>query len=628
MLNLEAPDGSTWEFLVLFLVVLVGPIVVERFRMPGIIGLLIGGFIIGPQGLGAISSGNTTVPDLGQLGLLYLMFVAGVELDLSMIRMHRRGVIIFAGLTFAVPMVFGSAVGFALGWSTPAALLLGSLLASHTLLTYPIIRRAGLSANPAAATAVGATVITDTLALLVLAAVSGTQTGSGTTLEIMIQLAIGLVVLTLSTLWLMPKLARVTLTRFGTEKPVRYLIAICAFLLAATISEVFGIEGIVGAFFAGLALNRLVPNGGPLMDRVEFFGSAVFIPVFMVSVGLILNPGVMAEPSTLGLAGLMIVACLGGKAIAAYLTVPLLGFSRSEGSMIFSMTSPQAAATLAAVMVGLQIGLFGESVVNASLVVILVSVILSTLVAERSVKGVEPLAVEHRPLGSHILVAVENPQQAASAMRVAAWIAGPEGGTATVLTVGDPRKPGLPGELRDRLERDSVAAGLDAHLAVVHDTSFARGVLNAAASSSASLILAMIKDQPARAARGWAEAVAGASPMPTALLRGETDSLTSVLVQPGEDCPAASELAATIGSRIGEQLGETGVSERSDRMPGSGPATGQILIRPVQSWDFLAGLPDVPEGAAMIVIPDFVSTAEEAEKQAELAVAETPLTGN
>jgi len=627
MLSLHAPEGAAWEFTVLFLIVLAGPILVERFRLPGIIGLLIGGFVIGPNGLGIISAGNTTVPDVGQLGLLYLMFVAGVELDLSLIQIHRRSVLIFAGLTFTLPMILGTAVGFALGWSTPAALLLGSLLASHTLLTYPIIRRAGLTSSPAAATAVGATVVTDTLALIVLAAVAGTQTGSGSTAEIMVQLVIGLALLLFLTLWLMPKLARLAMRRLGTERSVRYLIAVTAFLVAATLAGIFGIEGIVGAFFAGLALNRLVPNGGPLMDRVEFFGSAVFIPIFMVSVGLILNPAVMTEPSTLGLALLLIVACMGGKALASWLAVPLLRYSRAESAMMFAMTSPQAAATLAAVMVGLKIGLFGESVVNASLVVILFSVILSTFVAERSVKRIGPVVSEYRPLGSHVVVAIEDSREALSALFTAAWIAEPEAGTVTVVTVGDPRNPDRGAELQGQLDRTAIAAGLDAHVVTVHDSSFARGVLNAAASAEASLVLAMIRDEPARAAGSWAEAVAEAAPVPTALLKGDPAGLRSVRILDDERCEAASGLAEAIGARIGSHLADEPQHTRiaSDGAAPS-PAPGELLIRPVRNWNLLAGLPDVPPGSGLIAIPD-IPVPVPAPEGAPGRVTEAPLAG-
>src|SRR6185436_17283440 len=143
-------------------------------------------------------------------------------------------------------------------------------------------------------------------------------------------------------------------------------------------------RGIAGAFFAGLALNRLVPNEGPLMDRIDFFGAAVFVPVFLVSVGLLLDPSVMFRAETLGLAALFIVACMGGKIIAALLTRPLLGATPAEASVVYGLTTPQAAATLAATTVGFQIGLFSESVVNAVLVLVLVSVIVATLVTDRA----------------------------------------------------------------------------------------------------------------------------------------------------------------------------------------------------------------------------------------------------
>ena len=191
----HSPTGPAWEFLVLFVVVIVGPPLLERARLPGIIGLLVGGFLIGPNGLNLIGEGNMTVPELGQLGLLYLMFVAGVELDLGLLRVHRRAVVIFGLSAFAIPMLFGSAVGFSMHWEAPAALLLGSLMASHTLLVYPTVRNAGLSGHRAVATAVGATVLTDTLSLVVLAVVSGSQEDGGSAASVGLQVAFGLLVL-------------------------------------------------------------------------------------------------------------------------------------------------------------------------------------------------------------------------------------------------------------------------------------------------------------------------------------------------------------------------------------------------------------------------------------------------
>src|SRR2546421_6785643 len=270
VISLKSPSGPAWEFLVLFIVVIVGPPLLQRARIPGIIGLLLGGFAIGQHGLNLIGAGNTTVPELGQVGLLYLMFVAGVELDLALIRVHRRAVVIFGLVTFAVPMLFGSLIGFSMSWGAPAALLLGSLMASHTLLVYPTVRNAGLSTHPAVAIAVGATVLTDTASLVVLAGVSGSQLEGGSPGSIALQIGFGLVVLAIVSLVVLPRLVRFAFRHLGTDRIVRYLLAIASFLAAATLAGSLGIEGLVGAFFAGLGLNRLVPNEGPLMERIDF----------------------------------------------------------------------------------------------------------------------------------------------------------------------------------------------------------------------------------------------------------------------------------------------------------------------------------------------------------------------
>ncbi|HVS99458.1 MAG TPA: cation:proton antiporter, partial [Solirubrobacterales bacterium] len=426
--SLKAPNGPAWEFLILFLVIIVGPPLMSKARVPGIIGLLIGGFAIGPYGLGLIGAGNTTVPDLGQLGLLYLMFVAGVELDLSLVRIHRRAVLTYGVLTFALPMLFGTVIGLALGWIPAAALLLGALLSSHTLLLYPTARGAGLAADRGVATAVGATVLTDTAALVVLAAVSGTQVAGGSPGSIALQIVLGLAVLVVFTLVALPRLARIAFRYLGTDRIVRYLLAVASFLAAGTVADIFGIEPIVGAFFAGLALNRLVPNEGPLMDRIDFFGSAVFVPVFLVSVGLLLDPKVMVEGETLKLAGLFIAASLAGKAAASGIARLWLGYSGPQATLMLGLTIPQAAATLAATIVGFNIGLFDQSVVNAALVLILVSIVVGTLLVDRSVPTVPAPAGVGRRIGARILIVLTDPGQARLAFALAARIAATDGG--------------------------------------------------------------------------------------------------------------------------------------------------------------------------------------------------------
>jgi Kef-type K+ transport system membrane component KefB len=428
-----ATSGPVFEFLVLFSVILLGPIVLERLGLPGLIGFVLGGFVIGAHGLGLIHAGNQTVPELGHLGLLYLMFVAGLELDLHVLREYRRAAVLLGLLAFAIPGAAGIGVGWILGWSFPAMCLLGALVASHTLIVYPTLRDAGLGDNRAVASAVGATVLTDTLALIVLAVVAGSQTDSGSPAYILGEIAVGFAVLIGAGLFLLPRLVDVAFRVWGGDRVARYLVVIVALLGMALIAQVFGIEGIVGAFFAGLALNRLVPNEGPSMEQVEFFGTAVFVPVFLVSIGLLLDPSVMFTGEALRLAALICAAALGGKAIACWLAGARLGFNRPERGAMFVLTAPQAAATLAVTLIGFEIGLFGTTVVNAVLVLILVSIVLSALLTDKVIDWMPARAWATPRLGARVLVVTSSTGPSEAAVRAATLITRPDGGHSDLL---------------------------------------------------------------------------------------------------------------------------------------------------------------------------------------------------
>jgi Kef-type K+ transport system membrane component KefB len=565
LIQISSPKGPQWVFLVVFAVLLLGPVIFRRAGIPGIIGLLIGGYAIGPHGLGVIGAGNNTLPDLGQLGLLYLMFVAGVELDLNLLRRHRRSTVVFGLLTFALPMALGALVGFALGWSTQAAILLGALLASHTLITYPTVRDAGLSADPAVATAVGSTVLTDTLALVVLAVVAGTVEGGRSGPEIATQIVVGLTVLIAFSMLALPLLAGWAFRLLGAERPVRYIVAITAFLSAATVAELFGIEGIVGAFFAGLALNRLVPNEGQLMERIEFFGGAVFIPVFLVSVGLILNPSVMFQPETLELAGLFVLACLGGKTLAAWLAGRTLGFSGAQAMLLFSLSSAQAAATLAATVIGFQLGLFDSAVVNAVLVLILVSVLASTLTGIRASERVHVHEDGPEPLGRRVLVGVGDPGRAAGALAIAVRIARADGGVVHPVLVLPESAPFAPRAARERMARAVAAAGVDGLPSTIVDSSVLRGARRAGAAQEATLVLVSEHPEPPeRTDSDGSEllpdtaADADRRPPPVAIVHGDAERLGSVrtLLSDGD---ASAGLTAELARRVAG-----GAAERID----------------------------------------------------------------
>jgi Kef-type K+ transport system membrane component KefB len=432
LLSAGATSGPVFEFLVLFAVILLGPIVFTRLGLPGLIGLVIGGFAIGSHGLGLIHSGNQTVPELGQLGLLYLMFVAGLELDLHVLKEYRRAAVLLGLLAFAIPGLSGIGVGWLLGWSFPAMCLLGALVASHTLIVYPTLRDAGIGGNRAVATAVGATVLTDTLALIVLAVVSGTETGSGSPAKIVGEIALGFAALIGAGLFLLPRTADLALRYWGSDPVARYLVVLVALLGMAFVAQLFGIEGIVGAFFAGLALNRFVPNESPSMERVEFFGTAVFIPVFLVSIGLLLDPSVMFTGKALKLALYICGAALIGKAIACWVAGAWLGFTRPERLAMYVLTAPQAAATLAVTLIGFEIGLFGTTVVNAVLVLILVSIVGSALLAEKVTAWI-PAQLGAKRLGARVLVVAPASGPSDAAVRAASLVARPDGGHSDVI---------------------------------------------------------------------------------------------------------------------------------------------------------------------------------------------------
>ncbi|HEV8462373.1 MAG TPA: cation:proton antiporter [Gaiellaceae bacterium] len=462
----SATSGPVFEFLVLFLVILFGPIVLKRFGLPGLIGFLVGGFVIGAHGLGLIHAGDQTIPALGQLGLLYLMFVAGLELDLHVLREYRRAAVLLGILAFLIPGAFGIGVGLLLGWAPAAACLLGALVASHTLIVYPTLRDAGLSNNPAVATAVGATVLTDTLALIVLAVVAGSETGSGSTFTILGKIALGFVILIVATLVVLPRLVDLSLRRWGGDPVARYLVIIVALLAMALLAKAFGIEGIVGAFFAGLALNRLVPNGGPSMERIEFFGAAVFVPIFLVSIGLLLDPSVMFTGKALRLAALICGAALIGKAIACWVAGAWLGFSRPERAAMYVLTAPQAAATLAVTLIGFEIGLFGTTVVNAVLVLILVSIVLSALLTDRVVQWLPAVARGVGRLGSRVLVVASADGPSDTAVRAATLLARPDGGHTDLVIARDAGQPAP--DLRT-IEGRIARHGFEGHVRVEAD---------------------------------------------------------------------------------------------------------------------------------------------------------------
>ena len=394
-------------------VILLVPLVLRRFKLPGIIGLILAGAAIGPNGLHLVEGTDTTL--FSTLGLLYLMFLAGLEIDLIDFRKNRSKSLAFGALTFLIPQTLGTLVGhYALGFTWTSSVLLASMFASHTLLTYPMVSRLGLARHGVVTLTVGGTIITDTVALLVLAVIAGAAQGE-LNAAFWLRLSLSLALFMAVVVGVVPRLARWFFRYLDGEGPPQYLFVLAVVLAAAALARLAGVEPIIGAFMAGLALNRLIPHASPLMNRLEFIGQTIFVPFFLVGVGLLVDVRVFFEGGqALVVAAVMTAVALASKWSAAWCTQQLFGYSATERNLIFGLSNAQAAATLAAVLVGYRLELLDENVLNGTIVMILITCLVSSLVTDVAARRLA-LTTDARPAPAparpeRMVVPIANPE--------------------------------------------------------------------------------------------------------------------------------------------------------------------------------------------------------------------------
>lgn len=366
----------------LLVVILLVPALFERLKLPGLVGLILAGIVVGPQGLEIVSRGDRVIL-LSTAGLLLVMFIAGLEIDMAKFNKYRQRSIVLGVLSFILPQVLGTLLGFVLGFDAMASVLLGSVLASHTLLAYPIVSKQGLGDRLAVTTAVGGTILTDILALLVLVIVAGAANGPldpGFWLRLVTSLILYVAVVA----WGVPRAGKWFFRSIGTKGEHEFVFVLATLFVVAFLAKAIGIEPIVGAFLAGLTLNRLVPRNGALMNRIQFVSNALFIPMFLLATGMLVDVHILiGEPETMIMAVSITVALLFTKWAASWFTGALYGFSSTERWMIVGLTIPQAAATLAATMVGYKLGIFTLVTVNAVIFMILVTCLLGPFITQR-----------------------------------------------------------------------------------------------------------------------------------------------------------------------------------------------------------------------------------------------------
>jgi Kef-type K+ transport system membrane component KefB len=371
-------------FALVLVIILLAPTVFRKIKVPEIIGLILAGVLVGPHGLNLLSE-ELEFSIFGTTGLLYLMFLAGLEIDIKDFQKNKSKSITFGALTFIFPFGLSYiAAHLLLDFSVLASLLISSMIATHTLISYPIISSLGISKNRVVNVSIGGTIIADTIALLILAVlVESTKGGIGLVFWLKFILYFSIFVFIVN--WVFPRLSKWFFRNYDGQSSLEYVFVLTIVFVSAVIAEFAHIEPIVGAFFAGLALNRLIPKGSPLMNRVMFIGHTLFIPFFLISVGMLVNFGVLFQSTEiLWVIGVLLVVALVSKYLAAYITQKVFGFNLNERNLIFGLTTARAASAIAIIIVGFNMGIVHETTMNATIILVLITSLISSFVTERS----------------------------------------------------------------------------------------------------------------------------------------------------------------------------------------------------------------------------------------------------
>ena len=394
----------TMIFFVVLLIILLAPVIMSKLRIPHIIGMVLAGMLVGPFGANLLERGSS-FEIFGQVGLYYIMFLAGLEMDLESVKKNSQRFLIFGLLTCFVPLLMTYIIArTVLGYTDSTSFLLGCIMASNTLVAYPIIGRYGLQQHPAVMLSVGSSMISLFLALVMLAALAASfpiepagATGAATaapatggSLEgawawlfwplFLLKVA----AFVTGAVMLIPRLTRYFLRRYS-DSVMQYIYVLSVMFLSAACSSLIGLEGIFGAFFSGLILNRYIPRVSPLMNRIEFIGNAIFIPYFLIGVGMLIDVRTVFQGGE-AVWIVLLIAFIGtfGKFAAAYISSLLFRLHERDGKMMFGLTSAHAAGAIAMVMVGIRLGLVNDDMLNGVVLMILVTCIISTLVTERT----------------------------------------------------------------------------------------------------------------------------------------------------------------------------------------------------------------------------------------------------
>lgn len=519
-MNFSLPlQNPVLKFSIILFIILFAPLLLNKIRVPQLIGLIIAGAIVGPNGFHLLERESSVVL-FGTVGLLYIMFLAGLEIDLGDFKKNKNKSIVFGLYTFLIPMTLGTLGGlYILKFNVMTSVLLASMFASHTLIAYPLISKLGIAKNKAVNITVGGTMITDTLALLVLAVIAGMAVGEITN-DFWIRLGVSMVIFAAIVIVVFPLVGRWFFKNYE-DNISQYIFVLGLVFLASFLAEAAGVEAIIGAFLAGLALNRLIPHTSPLMNRIEFVGNALFIPFFLIGVGMLIDFRVFfVDVQTIFVAVVMTVIATGSKFLAAFLTQKTYNFTNSQRDVMFGLSNAQAAATLAAVLVGYEIilgetgdgqpiRLLDETVLNGTILMILVTCTIASFVAQRGGAKIALEEMENDTEGSgdneggeKILIPINYPENIEELINLAITIKSQNtknGLVALNIIPTDTNDVNLEKAAKKLLEKASIAASAtDNQLTelVRYDSNIIQGITNVVKEQKISdIILGLHKKQ-------------------------------------------------------------------------------------------------------------------------------------
>ena len=414
-------------FLLVLVIILLTPIIFKRLKIPYIVGLIIAGMAVGPYGFNILER-DASFRIFGEVGILYLMFMAAVEIDLFHLKQNYRQGLFFGLLSFGIPMIAGSlCCRYILGQSWLTSTLIASMYASHTLISYPVVTRFGLTRSRAVIIAVCGTTVSVFLALVVLAEDISIHKRGGFNTYDTLWLLVKVVAYIMAFGYITPKIARAFFKR-ANDHVTQFIFILCSVFAFSLAAHMIGLAGVLGAFYAGLVLNRFVPSRSPLMRHIEFVGNAIFIPYFLIGVGMLININVITKGWDVAWVSInMIIVSLAAKFFAAWIAGKYFRFNHTERNLIFGLSSGKAAATIAAVMIGIQHGLLDENIMNGAVLMIFACCLTASLVTEHSARSMKMELTEDELLhgeGKKVrlarqLVAVSNPITAENLMKLA-----------------------------------------------------------------------------------------------------------------------------------------------------------------------------------------------------------------